>query len=164
MIKRMLRMALCLALILSLLLPANAFAAKARTISLVKVTGDYVRVHSLPSGTEGEIIGKLRAGTKLFYLDNVGGWIQVCSSRGVSGYIYKTYLSYYGAARLDNIYYVQSSSLKMYSKPSTSSSKTGTLSQDELVILYQASGRWGYVRTPNGDGGCVLLSGLKKAV
>ena len=51
----------------------------------------------------------------------------------------------------------------MYRSASTSSGRSTTLSHNYYVLLTDANGRWGKIRSLNGGQGYVLLSGLKRA-
>ena len=99
----------------------------------------------------------------MFYLSRSGSMAYVRTSNGVEGYVYAGYLEKYGEVRLSNIYYVQSSSLTVYRSASTSASRVTTLPNGYFVLLYDANGRWGKIRSLNGGDGYVLLSGLKRA-
>jgi len=144
-----------------ILAPVTASAA-VKTVNILKVTADYVRVRS-EAGNSGDVLETLRKGTKVFYLGRSGGMAYVCTERGVKGFVYAGYLSLYGAVRLANVYYVKSSSLSVYASASTSSKKLGSLPKNGYILLMDTNGSWGYIKSLSGKGGYVLLSGLKKA-
>lgn len=161
--KRYLRVLVCLTLALALLLGTTVSAQAAeRTVTILQLTNDYVYIRS-STGENSQVIGTLRQGTKMFYLGRSGSMAYVCTTTGLQGYVYAGYLEKYGEARLCNIYYVQSSSLTVYSSDSTSSSRVTTLPKNYYVLLSAANGRWGRIRSLNGGSGYVLLSGLKRA-
>ena len=58
---------------------------------------------------------------------------------------------------------MQSSSLAVYNSPSTSSSRSGTLSKGYHLLLVDANGSWGKIRSLSGAQGYVLLGGLRRA-
>lgn len=155
----------CLALLMAVLLasaPVTALA-KAKTVNILVVTGDYVRLRSEPSAATGDVVTTLGKGSKVFMLTYNKGWVYLRTSRGKMGYMYKDYLKFYGAAKLNSIYFVSSSSLKLYKKASTSAGRVTTLPRWEHVIVYATSGKWAYVKTLSGKGGFALRSGLTKA-
>lgn len=150
-----------LSIVLSLLLltaPLSAFAAP-KTVTILKVKNDYARVRN----EEGEVITSLRKNTKVFYLGRQDSMAYICTERGVMGYVYGGYLSSYGAVRLANVYYVKSSSLKVYSSPRTSSRRLTTLPKNSFILLSKANGKWGYIKSLSGNSGYVQLSGLRRA-
>ena len=105
--KRALVFMLALMLALTAVLPSVGFAAskKNKVIYIVNVDNDGVRVRSTPSGGDN-IMTTLKKGTKLFYLGQEGSYYKVCSEFSTTtGYIYKGYVSYYGAASLNSIFF-----------------------------------------------------------
>lgn len=161
--KKLFSVFLCLTLVLTFALaPVGALAA-VKTVNILQAEDDYIRVRSAPTSAEGEVLATLREGTKMFYLGRSGSWAYICTETGLCGYVYSGFLSYYGAVRLSNVYYVQSSSLKVYSSASTSARRIATLPKGYFVLLYEANGNWGFIRSLSGGGGFVLLSGLRRA-
>ena len=160
--RRYLRMFVCLALALTLLLGTFSAQAAERTVTILQLTNDYVNIRDT-TGEGSRVIGTLRQGTKMFYLSRSGSMAYVCTTQGAQGYVYAGYLEKVGEARIGNIYYVQSSSLTVYRSPSTSAGRTTTLSKGYHLLLVDANGRWGKIRSLGGGEGYVLLSGLRRA-
>ncbi len=141
--------------------PLEAMAAS-RTVKIYTVNADYVRVHS--TAQQGDnVIAKTRRGSKVFYLGKSGNWWRVRTDRGVTGYMYKDYLTYYGATTLNRVYQANASSVKVYKRAYAGSSRVATLSKNEHVVVYSVSGNWAYVATMSGKTGYVRKSALKKA-
>ena len=155
-------MLVCLTLALSLLLGAFSAQAAERSVTILELMNDYVNLRS-GTGEGSRVVGTLRQGTRMFYLGRSGSMAYVCTTQGAQGYVYAGYLEKVGEARIGNIYYVQSSSLTVYRSPSTSAGRTTTLSKGYHLLLVDANGRWGKIRSLGGGEGYVLLSGLRRA-
>ena len=159
--KRCLRVLTCLTLIMALLLSTLSAQAASSTVTILQVRNDYVRLHSATGG-QGEVLATLRTGTRLFYLGREDSMAYVCTENGVRGYAYAGYLESMGSVRMANVYYVKSSSLTVYSSASTSSSRVTTLPNGYILLLTDAYGYWGSIRSLSGGTGYVLLSGLQR--
>lgn len=160
--KRTIIVMLALILALSAVLPSVGFAAskKNRIIYIVNIDNNGVRVRSEPHGGDN-VMTTLKKGTKLFYLGQSGAYYKVCSEYSLtSGYVYKGYVSYYGAASYDSIYRC-SGRTTLYAKPNTSSRRSATLSNGQFVIVRAVSGKWAYVYTISGKKGYVRTSSLR---
>ena len=161
--KRLFAIVLIALLTMTAVLPTGALAAssKKKVVYIVNVDGNGVRVRSTPrGGSTDNVMTSLRKGTKLFYLGRSGSWYKVCSEYGpTSGYIYKGYVSYYGAVSLSSIYKCDGK-VSLYSRDNTSSRRVGTLKDDQYVIVYAVKGKWAYVHTISGKKGYVLISKL----
>ena len=160
--RKFLRALICLTLMLALLLGTVGAQAAERSVTILRLTNDFVNIRS-STGENSRVIGTLRQGALMFYLNRSGSMAYVCTTSGTQGYVYAGYLEKVGEARIGNIYYVQSSSLAVYRSASTSSGRSTTLSHNYYVLLTDANGRWGKIRSLNGGQGYVLLSGLKRA-
>jgi len=158
---KVMMMAMAVLLIASMLIaPMSASAASNSTVQILKVTVDGARLRAAPSG---DILTSLKKDSKVFYLNkNKASFCYVCTSKGVRGYIFRDYLASYGAAYADQIYYANTKA-KVYKKASTSSSRVGTLSKYQHVIVYEVRGNWAYIKTMGGKGGFVKASALSKA-
>ena len=155
----------CMVMALMFALPLNVAQAAPKTVQIMKVTADYVRVRSEPKQGDN-VLTRVRKNSKVFYIGaskTARGWYKIRTDHGTIGYLYKDYLRSYGAAKLSNIYMVKSSSLSMYKKPKTNSGRVTTLGRNEHVIVYEIQGSWAYVRTLSGKGGFVKVGSLKKA-
>ena len=78
-----------------------------------------------------------------------------------NGYIYKGFLSYYGAARRSQIFYATDDGVTLYKKPKSGASKSTTLAKGEHIIVYKVVGSWGYAKTLRGKAGFVTAKNLK---
>ncbi len=160
--KRTLVFMLALMLALSAILPSVGFAASKnkKTIYIVNIDNNGVRVRSEPRGGDN-IMTTLKKGTKLFYLGQEGAYYKVCSEFSyTSGYVYKGYVSYYGAVSYDSIYRSNGRTY-VYSRPTSSSRRSATLKNGQFVIVRAVSGKWAYIYTISGTKGYVRTSSLK---
>ena len=149
-------------LVLVMLLVAAPLEAMAATVKIYRVNGDLVRVHSTAKQGLTNVVGKLRKGSKVFYLGKTGGWWRVRSDRGLTGYVYNTYLSYYKSADLSRVYRTTGSTY-VYKKASTGAKKIVTLAKYEHVIVLATKGSWAAIETLYGKKGFVKLNKLRKA-
>jgi len=159
--KRTLIVMLALMLALSAVLPSVGFAAsKKKIIYVVNIDNNGVRARSEPHGGDN-VMTTLKKGTKLFYLGQSGAYYKVCSEFSyTSGYVYKGYVSYYGAVAYDSIFRCNGKTA-LYSRPSSSSHRTATLKNGQFVIVRAVSGKWAYIYTISGKKGYVRTSQLK---
>ena len=157
--RNLLKSILCLALILVLTLaPLSAFAAT-KTAKILKVNVDKARMRESSSGA---IITTLDKGTKVLYLNrNDGAYCKVCTTNGETGYVYKGFLSNYGAVRANQVY-VTKSSTTLYRKSGSSLRKSSTLNTGVYLLVYKTNGNWAYVKSMTGRSGYVKLSAIKK--
>ena len=164
--KKFLRAILCLTLAMLFVMAPLETYASSRTVKIYKVNADYVRMHSNAANGTDNVVTKLRRGSKVFYISAASGrsrgWIKVRTEYGATGYIYKDYLSYYGAATRSHVGKATTST-KMRRRASSSSSRVTTLSRGQHVIAYSISGSWVYVKTLSGKSGYVKKSALRKA-
>lgn len=160
---RVLKMVLAVLLVASMLMaPMSALAASKSTVQILKVNVDGARLRRGPSSAY-DVITSLDKGTKVFYMNKQkDSFCYVCTAYGVRGYVFRDYLSSYGAAYTNQIYYAKSST-KVYKKASTGSGKVTSLGKGQHVIVYQTRGSWAYIKTLGGKGGYVKTSSLKKA-
>lgn len=162
--KRTLIIMLALMLALSAVLPSVGFAASKskskKIIYVVNVDNNGLRVRSEPNGGDN-VMTTLKKGTKLFYLGTKGAYYKVCSEYSyTSGYVYKGYVSYYGAVAYDSIFRADGRTT-VYSRPSTSSRRSATLKDGQFVIVRAVSGKWAYIYTISGTKGYVRTSSLE---
>lgn len=150
---------LCLALILVLTLaPLSAFAAT-KTAKILKINVDQAR---LRTGASGAIITTLDKGTKVLYLNKTdGAYCKVCTTDGETGYVYKRFLSSYGAVRADQVY-VTKASTTLYKRSGNSLRKSSTIKEGVYVLVYKTNGSWAQVKSMTGKSGYMKLSSLKK--
>lgn len=152
------------AVVLCVVLMASFFAVPASAASVVKVMKvnvDGARLRK--SAGASEIITSLKKGAKVLYTGKkVNAFLQVRTTNGKVGYIYKPFLSSYGAANSKQVYYT-TKKVHMFKKPSAKSSKVKKLKAHTLVLVYEVRGSWAYVKTLSGKGGFVKASCLSKA-
>ena len=163
--KKMMKMVLCAVLAMLLVLaPMEAFAAT--SVKIYRVNTDQLRVHSTPEQGTANVKTKFSVGTRVFYLGKgsgrASGWWKVRSEYGVTGYVYKDYLSYSTTAPLSRIYRATSSA-RVYKKASTSAGRVTTLGKNQHVIVVATKGNWAAIRTLSGKQGFVKTSALRKA-
>ena len=141
--------------------PAGAMAAK--KIQILQVTVKGARLRQGPSSNYS-VKKSLDKGTKVFYLGKIkNSFAHVRTTGGTEGYVYKGFLKKYGTCYKNQVYYNSKSSLKVYKKPSTHSSRVARLSKNQHVIVYQVKGNWAYIKMVSGKGGYCKASALRKA-
>ena len=150
---------LCIALILVLTLAPLSALAASRTAKILKVNVDKARMRE---SATGEIITTLNKGTKVLYLNRTdGAYCKVCTTDGTTGYVYKSFLSNYGAVRADQVY-VTKASTTLYRRSGNSLRKSSTLKSGTYMLVYKTNGNWAYVKSMSGKSGYVKLSSLRK--
>ena len=159
--KRTLIVMLALMLALSAVLPSVGFAAsKKKIIYVVNIDNNGVRARSEPHGGDN-VMTTLKKGTKLFYLGQSGAYYKVCSEFSyTSGYVYKGYVSYYGAVAYDSIFRCDGRTY-VYTRPNSSARRSATLKDGQFVIVRAVSGNWAYIYTISGKKGYVKISSLE---
>ena len=153
------RSILCLALVLVLTLAPLSALAATKTAKILKVNVDKARMRESSSG---EIITTLNKGTKVLYLNkNDGAYCKVCTTDGETGYVYKGFLSSYGAVRANQVY-VTKGSTTLYKRSGNSLRKSSTIKEGVYVLVYKTNGSWAQVKSMTGKSGYMKLSSLKK--
>lgn len=152
------------AAILGLVLLVSILAVPASAASVVKVMKVNVHGARLRSGPGNySVITSLKKGTKVLYTGKkVNAFYQVRTSGGKVGYVYKKFLSSYGAATSKQVYYTTKATT-MRHRASSKSSSVKRLKKNTLLLVYATSGSWAYVKTLSGKGGYVKISALSKA-
>lgn len=152
-----------LAALLGLVLLISVFAVPASATSVVKVMKVNVHGARLRSGPGNyPVIKSLKKGTKVLYTGtHVNAFYKVRTSGGKVGYIYKKFLSSYGAATSKQVY-VTNKKTTMRRKNTTKSRAVKKLKKNTLVLVYEVRGNWAYVKTLSGKGGYVKVSALSK--
>ena len=155
---RILKALVCLLLITTVVLaPMSAYA---KTVKIMKVNVEGARLRSGPGAYP--VITSLKKGTRVLYAGTKkNAFLQVRTSGGKTGYVYKPFLTAYGAVQSKQVFHVTSTT-GLYKKPKTSSSKVQNLKANQRVIVYEARGNWAYVKTLSGKGGFVKVSKLAK--
>lgn len=149
---------ICFMMILAMLM-APMTASAASIARIMKTNVDWVRLRD----ANGEQIARLRKGAKVLYWGSKDDEMcRVITTSGKTGYVYKKYLSTYGAMRLDSVY-ITTASTQMYNRSGSSLKKSGKLAAGKYVMVYKTSGNWAYVKTMSGKGAFVQKGTLKKA-
>lgn len=159
--KRIFKSTICILLIMIIF--SASFSAMAAGV--VKVMRTNVAGARMRTGQHGaELKPSLPKGTRVLFLNQTSGsYWKVVTSDGRQGFVFRDYLSNYGACKASNVYYVTSSSLVMRSHPNDGASRVQTLKNKQVVIVFKKSDSWGYGRTLDGRGGYFRMSGLSKA-
>lgn len=152
---------LCLVLIASMgLLPMTAFAAVKKAY-ICTVTGNNVRLRS-GSGASSTVIGSLRKGSKvLFWGHRQGALCKVCTTSGKVGYVYRNYLSVYGAIKKSQIYSTTKTT-PVYKKVGSKYKKFSSVPSGRYLLVIGQAGGLAYVRTVTGSAGYVPAANLTR--
>lgn len=158
--RKVMKSIICSLLIVALLsVSVTAFASS--NVSILKVNGNNVRLRS--TGNMARTISYLNKGNKVLYGGKmIGKMCLVMTSSGKVGYVYKPYLSKYGAAGSNQIYLTKGKTT-VYKVSGSSLKKVGTVKGNTPVVIYDLYGNWALVRGVNGKSGVVKLSSLIKA-
>ncbi|WGX77233.1 SH3 domain-containing protein [Paraclostridium bifermentans] len=129
------------------------------------VTATSLNVRSGPSTSNG-VIGSLKQNDKVEVISESNGWSKI-KFNGKEGYVSSTYLKDSdggntggGSENPSNSKIVTATSLNVRSGPSTSSSKIGSLRQNEVVEVISESNGWSKIKF-NGKEGYVSSDYLK---
>ena len=162
--KKVMKTLLCLAMALvcatSALLP-SAYAAKATKI--LRVNNSGVRLHYTAEGRgEENMIFSMDKGTKVMYLGMKNkSWAKVVLNNGLEGYVYKGYLSEYGAVATKSVYQVEAKA-PTYKLSGKKLKKSGSLAKGTIVIVRDTKNGYAHVMTLNGKKTYIKTSALKK--
>ncbi len=157
--RKLMRMALCLVLLASMLIaPMSAQAASTYKIFKLNTNANLRN----PANYE-DILTYMKKGTKVLWTGKKHkAFYLVSTTSGQTGYVYKEYLSEYGAVSSKQLYKTRSSS-KIYKKASTGSHVVTKVGSGRYVLVYATKGGWAYVKTTSGKGGFMKVSQLTKA-
>lgn len=160
--RKVLKSVLCSLLILAMMMAPMSALASSSLALILKVNGDWVRMRD--GAEEGdEVIARLRKGTKVLYWgEREDEMYKVLTSTGKRGYIYKGYLSTYGAMKKSQVY-ITTGTTKLYKRSGSSLKGNGTLAKGKYVVVYKTSGNWAYIKTMTGKSAYCQKSSLKKA-
>jgi len=158
--RRILKVLICLVMIVTCMAPVAATAAS-KPAYILKVSADYARMRKGPYGSY-DIIGTLRKGTKVLYGgQNAGEFCKVYTTNGRSGYVYRKYLTTYGAVKKNNIFMTKVKA-PFYKRSGSSLKRSGSVAKNQFVLVYKRNGDWVYVKSLSGRGGYMKLSHLKR--
>lgn len=159
--KKILARMICVLLLVTLLAATVCTASAASVVSILRCTVDGGRVRQGPSSAY-PVVTSLKPGERVFYMNQMSdAFCLVRTAHGQQGYIYRGFLSPYGVARSDQIYYANGN-VTAYRSPSTSSKSAGKLSPGEHVIVYRIQGNWALIKNLYGGTGFVELNRLVK--
>lgn len=158
--QRLMKILIAIVLICSMaIIPVAAQASEAAYILVV--SADYARMRDAPR-SDANIIGSLRAGTKVLYLGDGGNMqAKVVTADGTYGYMYSGYLRVYGALAKNRIGY-NTSDASLYVRDGEHLSWVATLPAGQFVYVLQVNGSWGHVRLMNGRTCYMRLDSLTK--
>lgn len=158
---KLLKSILCLVLIAAMgLVPMTAFAAKSAYI--LNVNTDRARLRD-GSGASSHVIQTLRKGTKvLFWGVKSASFLKVATTGGKVGYVYRNYLSVYGALKKDQIY-VTNQATSVYKLVGSKLKRYSSVGTGKYLLVIAQNNGWAYVRTVTGKAGYVKSSALTKA-
>ena len=164
--KRIVKVVLCLMLVLVCATPVCMPSAEAVSVTkILRVNADNVRLHyTATGGGASSMILNLDKGTKVMYLGMKNKvWAEVVLSNGLVGYVYKDYLSEYGAVNSRDVYKVSTAKLPTYKVSGKTMKKTGsTLAKNSIVFVRDTKGGYAKVLTLKGKWTYVKTSGLKR--
>lgn len=128
-----------------------------QVIGTIAVTTNGLNVRKKPN-TNAAVLGKVDTGGKLSVYAIEGSWLKI-SYKGQYGYVSKAYTKYLdvngnpiGSAMKEVI---ANETLNLYVKPTSSSKKIGTVTQDATVSVYNESGGY-YLTTVDGLPGYIV--------
>ena len=151
-----------LAAVLGLVILVSLFAvpASASVVKVMKINVNGARLRSGPGNYP--VIKSLKKGAKVLYTGKkVNAFYKVRTSGGKVGYVYDKFLTSYGAANSNQVFYTNKS-VTMRRKATAKSRGVKRLKRKTLVLVYQVRGSWAYVKTMSGKGGYVKVSALTK--
>jgi len=148
---------LCLMMLVSIV--AAPFSATAEVAKILKINKNA----NLRNPSDyNDVLGYLKKGTKVLWTGKTKkAFYLVTTTSGKTGYIFRDYLSEYGAVNKNQIYMTKSSA-KVYKRPSTSSKCVAKLGSKKYVLVYTTQNGWAYVKTTSGKGGYMKTSALRK--
>lgn len=149
-------------LMLVVMLATSMPASAASVARILKVNADYVRMHNVTA--EGSVVTRrLRKGTKVLYWgESKDSMCKVLTSDGNTGYVYKGYLTNYGAMSLKKVY-VTTAATQTYKRSGNSLKKSTKLAKGKYVMVVKASGDWVQAKTMSGKTVYMKKTNLKKA-
>ena len=153
-----------LAVVLCVMLLASVFAAPASAASVAKIMKVNVQGARLRKGPGNYSWSKpsLKKGQKVLYLGkHKNAFYYVYTTGGRTGWVYKSFLSDYGAVNNKQVYRATKAGY-LYNSNSTKSGHAAKVRKNEYVFVYTLKGTWAYVKKMNGKGGYIKASRLKK--
>lgn len=160
--RKLMKSLICTVLVMAFLAAPMSALASSKLALILKVNKDWVYMRA-PADEGGEVIGRLRKGTKLLYWGSSdGSMCKVLNSKGDIGYVYKDYLSTYGAMKKSSVC-VTTDSTKLYKLSGGSLKGNGSLAKGKFVVVYKTSGNWAYVKTMSGKSAYCRTSTLERA-
>ena len=150
---------MCALLMVSTVL-APVSASASGIVKILKVNVDGARLRARVNGKLVEQNFSLKKGERVFFAGKTyRSAYYVCTSSGKKGYVYKKFLSSYGAVNTKQVYRVTKTA-GLYKK--VGSGKKTNISKGKYVMVYEVRGGWAYVKTVSGKGGFMKTSCLSK--
>lgn len=158
---KLLKSLLCLILVSVIgILPMTAMAAQ--NAYILTVNTDRSRLRD-GSDANSSVITTLRKGTKVLYWGvKSNAFMKVATSSGKVGYVYRNFLSVYGAIRKNQIY-VTNTPATIYKKSGSKLKSFAKVSSGKYLMVVAQNSVWAYVRTMTGKSGYIKSSALSKA-
>ena len=151
----------CLVLVLSMAI-APICASAASTAYILKVNAKNVRLHDRP-GTDSNVIALLKRGTKVLYWGKISNQMcKVFTSSGKTGYVWKQYLSSYGAIKKSQIG-ITTKDTPVYKLSHGKLKKSGTTKKGTMVMVYGYNSSWVRCKSVSGKTGYIPRSAIKRA-
>ena len=160
--RRVLQSVLCSLLIVAMFMMPMSALASSKVALIMRVKGDWVRMRD-GADEDDEVIARLRKGTKVLYWgDREDEMCKVLTSNGKQGYVYKDYLSVYGAMKKSQVY-ITNATTRLYKRSGSSLKRNGSLAKGKYVVVYKTSGNWAYIKTMSGKSAYCQKSTLERA-
>lgn len=160
--RRLLKAIVCLTLIFAVvILPTCAMAGS--TAYIYKLA--YGNVNFRGKNTDGSWYVKklLKSGTKVLYWGEKSGQMyKVYTTSGDTGYVFKDYLSPYGAIKKNRIGVVKSGGTTAYKLSGSKLKKNGSLKAGTMLLVYAYNSGWAKCKKVSGTTVYVKTSALKK--
>lgn len=147
--QRVLKAIVCVMLIFAVvILPTCALAGS--TAYVYKLNQGGVNFRGLKSDGTYYVKSLMKKGTKVLYAGSKRDQMyKVYTASGSSGYIYKGYLSAYGAIPKNRVGVITKST-KTYRKGSKTMYKNGSISKGSIVLVYAYNSNWAKCKTMSG--------------
>ena len=159
--RRLFKIVLCLTLIAAMVIaPMCASASSTAYIYKVNVKNAYLRSKS---GSNSTVIAKLPRGSKVLYWGSKSGSMyKVYTTSGKTGYIYKDFLSQYGAVNKSQIGVLKVDA-PVYKQSGSKLKRNGTAKAGTMVMVYAYNDDWVRCKSVTGKTGYIPRVAVKKA-
>ena len=159
--RKLFKVVVCLTLIFSMVI-APICASAGSTAYILKVNASWVHLRD-KSGSDSKILASLKRGTKVLYWGKMDHQMcKVYTASGKTGYIYKDYLSNYGAVKKSQIG-ITTKDTPVYKLSGGKLKKNGTAKKGTMVLVYGYNSSWVRCKSVSGKTGYIPRSAIKKA-